>query len=154
MRLLRRNTTEFEYLPNTGETSDVNDDGDHTGEYHPVYGTAVTYRGNISVPSGHTEHQFFGEDARYTHVLVMDDPNVAIDVYGVIRWNGDLYDISAVRPSLNAVSIALRKQTKTYPEPAPDPGPEPQPEPDPKPDDPDNPDDPGNEDPETDGDGE
>jgi hypothetical protein len=136
MRLLKRNTKEFEYLPNTGETSDINADGDHTGEYRPVYGEPVTYRGNISVPSGHTQHQFFGEDIRYTHILVMDNPDVAIDEFGVIRFNGDLYDITAVRPSLNAVSIVIRKQTKTYPEP------------DPEPDDPDD------EPPETDGDGE
>lgn len=143
MRLLKRNTKEFEYLPNTGETSGINDDGDHTGEYRPVYGEPVTYRGNISVPSGHTQHQFFGEDIRYTHILVMDNPDVAIDEFGVIRYNGDLYDITAVRPSLNAVSIAIRKRTKTYPEPDLDPEPD-----DPKPDDPDD------EQPEMDGDGE
>jgi len=114
MRLLRRNTTEFEYLPNDGLMTDLNDDGEHTGEFHPQYGTPRTYRGNISSPSGHTVQQFYGEEVRYTHTLVMDKPDTDINEYGVIRWKGELYDITAVRPSLNALSIALRKQTVDY----------------------------------------
>lgn len=109
MKLLRRNTTKFEYLPYTGVMTDVNADGDHTGEFHPEYGDPVTYRGNISSPSGHSVQQFYGEEIRYTHTLVMDKPDVDINEHGLIRWKGDLYEITAVRPSLNAVSIALRK---------------------------------------------
>lgn len=131
MKLLRRNTTEFEYLPYTGSESDVNSDGDHTGEFHPVYDDPITLRGNISTPSGHTLHQFYGEEVRYTHTLVMDNPNAPIDEYGMIRWKGDLYEISAVRPSLNALSVALRKCTKSISEPEP---PEPEPTPEPEPD--------------------
>ena len=116
MRCLERNKTDFEYLPYTGVGSDLNDDGEHTGEYHPAYGDPVPYRGNISSPSGRENQTFYGEDIRYTHTLVMDNPNVKINEYGLIRWKDDLYDILAVRPSLNAVSIALRKQTKDHAE--------------------------------------
>ena len=114
MRCMRRNMTEFEYLPYTGAETDLNDDGEHTGEFHPEYGEAVTYKGNISVPSGQTTQQFYGEEVRYTHTLVMDNPDLQIDEMGVIRWKGELYDITAVRPSLNVLSVALRKQTKSY----------------------------------------
>lgn len=128
MRCLERNKTDFEYLPYTGNETDLNDDGEHTGEFHPEYGVAVPYRGNISVPSGKTNQTFYGEDIRYTHTLVLDDPNPRIDEYGVIRWKGDLYEIVAVRNSLNSTSVALRKKTKahlyTRPEPEPDPEPE------------------------------
>lgn len=111
MRLLRRNTTEFEYLPQDELETDLNEYGEHTGEFHPTYdyGPPVPYRGNISSPSGHTTHQFFGEEIRYTHTLVMDDPAADIKENGRIRWKGDLYDITAVRPSLNALSVALRR---------------------------------------------
>ena len=112
MKLLRRNTTEFDYLPLEDMGSDVNDDGDHTGEYQPTYGRERKYRGNISAPSGQSNQTFYGLDTRYTHTLVMDNPNVDIKESGLIRWKGELYDILAVRPSLNAVSIALRKQTQ------------------------------------------
>lgn len=135
MKCLRRNTTEFEYLPQTGETSDLNEDGEHTGEFYPVMGEPVTYRGSIFSPSGHTNQQFYGKEIRYTHTLVMDNPNAEIDVHGVIRWKGDLYDITAVRPSLNALSAALWKQT------------DPEEEPD-TPDDPDEPEEPQSEEPE------
>ena len=111
MRLLRRNTRKFEYLPYTGLETDLNEAGEHTGDFHPEYGDPVEYRGNISTPSGQTQQQFYGADIRYTHTLVMDDPEVDIKENGMIRWKGNLYDILAVRPSLNAVSIALRRRT-------------------------------------------
>ena len=103
--------TEFEYLPNNGTMTDLNDDGEHTGEFHPEYGTPVLYKGNISSPSGHTTQQFYGEDIRYTHTLLMDKPDADIDEHGMIRWKGNLYEIAAVRPSLNVLSVALRRIT-------------------------------------------
>ena len=114
MKLLRRNTSKFEYLPNTGVETDLNSDGEHTGEYHIQYGDPVQYRGNISTPSGQTNWTFYGLEGRYTHTLVMDNPDADIHEGGGIRWKGNLYDITAVRPSINAVSIALRKQTTDY----------------------------------------
>lgn len=116
MRLLKRNTTEFEYLPNTGAESDLNDDGEHTGEMAPVYGEPVTYRGNISSPSGNASYQFYGMDIRYTHTLVMDNPSADIRENGLIRWKGEDYEIRAVRPTLNALAVALRKQTVNHAE--------------------------------------
>ena len=114
MRCLRRNMTDFEYIPSDGLLTDLNDDGEHTGEFHPSYGRPIPYRGNISSPSGHTVQQFYGEEIRYTHTLVMDDPNADIRETGVIRWKGELYDITAVRPSLNVLNVALRKQTVNH----------------------------------------
>lgn len=111
MRLLRRNCVNFEYLPRTGNTNDLNENGEHTGEYHPEYGRPIPYRGNISTPNGTTSYQFYGIEARYTHTLVMDDPNAVIREDGVVRWNGELYDVTAVRPSLNGLTAALKKQS-------------------------------------------
>ena len=111
MKLLRRNTTKFEYFPQTGNETDVNSEGEHTGNYRPEYGTPVTYRGNISVPNGQTQHQFYGEEIRYTHTLVMDNPNIPIQEHGVIRWKGNRYEIKAVHPSLNVLSVALRRMS-------------------------------------------
>lgn len=116
MRLLRRNTTEFEYEPNLGTETDLDESGRHTGIYEPEYGEPVPMRGNISMPSGQSFREFYGLDLRYTHVLVMDDPETEIEETGRIRWKGDLYDILAVRPSLNAMSVALRKWTKNHAE--------------------------------------
>ena len=111
MKCLRRNMTEFEYLPYDGTETDLNDDGEHTGEFHRSYGYPVLMMGNISVPSGNVNQTFYGQDIRYTHTLVMDDPNTEINEGGLIRWKGHLYDIRAVKPSINFVSVALRRQT-------------------------------------------
>lgn len=113
---LRRNETDFEYLPPDGLTSDLNEEGEHTGEFYPVSGDPVPMRGNISAPNGTISQNFFGTDTRYTHVLVMDDPDVDISITGTIRWKGNLYDITAVRPSLNSAIIALHEKTKNHAE--------------------------------------
>ena len=116
MRILRRNTTLFEYLPNTGTGDDLDENGMHTGEYDHTKGSAVQYRGNISMPSGSSVNTFYGLEALYTHTLVMDDPDVDIREGGFVRWKGRMYDVVAVRPSINFVSIALREQTVNHAE--------------------------------------
>ena len=117
MKLQKRNCTEFEYYAYTGKTSDLNDDGLHTGIPQPIYKAPVTYKGNISAPSGSALQTFAGLDIRYTHTLVMDDPNVDIKEYGYIVWKGKTLDINAVRPSLNVFSAALQERTVNYGEP-------------------------------------
>lgn len=116
MQLLRLNSTKFEYLPYAGGETDLDENGRHTGEFHPKYGDPVPYRGNISSPSGSAAHEWYGLDIRYTHVLVMSNPNTPIDETGLIRWKGDLYEVTAVRPTLNAFKAALRKRTKNHAE--------------------------------------
>ena len=112
MRLLRRNTSEFTYRPYTGEAETMVNDTIHTGEYAASYGNPVTYRGNISTPSGYATDNLFGKDTRYTHVLLMDNPNATIDEYGLVEWRGDTYEVNAVRKSLNVLAAALRKKTR------------------------------------------
>ena len=121
MKLLKRNLDEFEYLPYTGNESDIDPEtGLHTGEPVPEYGEPVLYEGNISTPNLLANQTFYGTDTRFTHVLLMDDPDAEIDEYGLIRYKGGLYDIRAVRRSLNVLSAALRKQTKDHAEGEPD----------------------------------
>lgn len=110
MKLLRRNTTVFEYRPFVKSEEQLKD-GRHSGNYKPVYGDPVQYCGNISTPSGYANPQFFGIDTEYTHVLVMDNPKADIRETGLIDWNGETYEIRAVRPSINVLSVALRKRT-------------------------------------------
>lgn len=111
MKNLKRNVTAFEYLPYTGRSSDIDENGDHDGDPHPVYGAPVTYRGTISAPSGYTNPTFYGRDIRYTHTLIMTNMKADIRESGIIRWNGNLYEVRAVSPSLNVLNIALRRMT-------------------------------------------
>lgn len=112
MRLLKRNMTGVDYLPYGGMMTDLNEDGEHTGEFRPQPCQPVHYEGNMSTPNGQVNQAFYGTDLRYTHVLLLDNPKADIRETGKIRWKGGLYDILAVRPSLNVMSIALRKQTE------------------------------------------
>lgn len=114
MKLLKRNLTEFEYLPYKGESDIDPETGLHTGDPVPQYGEPIPLEGNISTPSQLVNPTFYGEDIKYTHTLVMEPPETAIDEYGLIQWNGDTYDIRAVRPSLNFLALALRKRTKDH----------------------------------------
>lgn len=116
MKLLKRNLTEFEYLARAGETDIDPETGLHTGEPVQTFEEPVWYEGNLSAASLLANQTFYGEDIRYTHVLLMDDPDAEIDEYGVIRIDGDLYDIRAIRKSQNVLNIALRKQTKDHAE--------------------------------------
>ena len=120
MRLQKSNCTTFTYRPFLGET-DIDDDGYHTGEFIPSYGEGIEYYGNINPPGGMAQQTLFGIDTRYTHVLLMDNVKADIREDGIIEWNGNEYDIRAIRPSLNVLSIALRKRTSNH-------GEEPEPE--------------------------
>lgn len=112
MKTLRRNQRDFEYIPFNDRGTDVNADGDHTGNYdEPSYGTPIPYAGNISVPSGQAVNMFYGREIRYSHVLVMDKPDHEFNELGVIRWNGKLYEIKAVQESINSFSAALREMS-------------------------------------------
>ena len=116
MHNLRRNETEFEYFIPNGLESDLDENGMHTGDFEKQYALPVTYRGNISVPTGYASQNLFGTDVRYSHLLVMDDPDADISETGMIRWKGSLYEIRAVRPSINTLAIALRKKTEDHAE--------------------------------------
>jgi len=116
MKCLRRNKTEFELLSYEGVAEILTDDEEHTGEYKQIYSEPIAYKGNISAPSGAVNQTFYGQDIRYTHVLIMDDPDFNIHEGDVIRWKGEEYDVRSVRPTLNAVSIALRRQTADHAE--------------------------------------
>lgn len=117
MKLLRRNTTPFTYRALAGEEETLVN-GRHTGIMHPVYADPVEYRGNISAPSGFATDQLFGVNTHYTHVLLLDKPDADITETGLIDWKGATYEIKAVRPSLNVLAVALKKQTANNAPPA------------------------------------
>jgi len=116
MILLRRNLREMEYIPYEGESDIDPDTGRHTGDPIPQYGEPIPFKGNLSTPSGHTNATFYGEDIRYTHTLMMEPPDwdEPVNEHGLVRDGEDLYDITAVRLSLNYLSLALRRQTVNH----------------------------------------
>lgn len=110
--LQRINLTEFQYRAFVKKTERMTDTWRHTGTYDTEYADPVTYDGNISIPYGTATARMFGLDTQYTHVLTMADPDTDIKEYGLIDWKGDVYEITAVRPSINYLTVALKKRTK------------------------------------------
>lgn len=110
MRLQKRNTTVFDYRAYLGEREIIRN-GLHSGNSESVYDSPVQKHGSISSPSGFATNQLFGIDTKYTHVLLMDwvDPDIVEN--GLIDWKGAVYEITAVRPSLNVLAVALKKRT-------------------------------------------
>ena len=117
MILLKRNLKEMEYIPYEGESDLDETTGLHTGEPVLTYGTPIPFLGNISTPSQYVNPTFYGEDIRYTHTLVMEPTDeFTVNEYGLIQYNGETYEIRAIRPSLNYLSLALRKHTVNHDE--------------------------------------
>ena len=112
MKCLKRNLTKFAYRKYLGESDYDETTGEYTGEPVVRYSDPIEYEGNISAPSGFASWTLFGVDTPYTHVLVMDDPEADIEETGLIDWKGKTYEVRAVRPSLNVLAVALRKQTE------------------------------------------
>ena len=112
MKCLKRNLTTFTYRKYLGESDYDAETGEYTGEPVAQYSDPISYEGNISAPSAFANQTLFGVDTRYTHVLVMDDPTADIEETGVIEWKDSTYEVRAVRPSLNVLAVALRKQTE------------------------------------------
>ena len=110
MKTLKRNEKPFTYRAFQSKTEIVKD-GKRTGKLAIQYANPVEYYGNISVPSGLTNQELFGIDTKYTHILVMDEPDLDIREDGLIECKGKTYEVRAVRPSLNVLRVALRECT-------------------------------------------
>lgn len=96
----------------------IDEYGNETGEFSPIYSRPVQYFGNISPAKGETKSQQFGDSLEYDRIIVMDNPQVKIDEYSrlwvdVSPANGkpNDYIVKAVARSLNSVSIAIKRVT-------------------------------------------
>lgn len=122
MRTLARNKIRIFYANFRAKIPLKDEYGNLTGEYDIAYDNPVEIRANVSAARGESTTRQFGEDEGYDRVIVMDDPNVAINVSSVL-WIDTLPEINAdgstetpydyivkqVAPSLNSVSIAVSK---------------------------------------------
>lgn len=111
MKLLKRNCVQVGYRRYMGKT-EVLSDGRHTGQYDIQYDDPVWFSGNLSVPSGQVSNQMYSIVADYTHVLLLDLTDTGIEEDGLIVKGDDVYEIKAVRESMNVTSIALKKRPR------------------------------------------
>lgn len=112
MKVLRRNCVEFTYEHYLGESDYDPETETYSGEPEAQYGGGGTYRGNLSVPSGVTNQTLYGLDAKYSHVILMDDPHADIREDGRITIGEEIYEVVAVRPSINVLAVAVQRITR------------------------------------------
>ena len=112
MKMLRRNCVKFTYEKNLGMSDYDPIAGEYTGEHTVRYDEPVTYYGNISTATGYAQITMFGVNPDYTHVILLDDPKADIQETGLIRYNGEAYEVMAVRPSLNVLALAVKRMTR------------------------------------------
>ena len=122
MRTLLRNRQRFYYASYIGETENIDEYGNFTGEYSVSYNNPTEYFGNVSAAQGEMQSRQFGESESYDKVIVLDDINAPINEHSVL-WVDTLphldedgttatpydYTVKKVARSLNGVSIAIRK---------------------------------------------
>lgn len=110
MKGLKRNMQKFFYAEPTGDRKPILDaNGNMTGEYASMYSEAKEWEGNISPATGAVEAAAFGSDVTYDRVIVLAGNYPPIDEFYKVWFDGEPYIVKKVAPSLNSVSIAIRK---------------------------------------------
>lgn len=118
MRSLNKNKRSIYYALCTGETANVDEYGNETGESTPTYGEKKALRVNISAASGEEAVQAFGSFSGYTRTVCVSDISCPIEEDSVI-WFGieptEPYNYIVVRKadSKNGILYALQEVTVT-----------------------------------------
>lgn len=122
MKCLWRNRVRIFYANCVGREPVIDEYGNETSEYKPIYSNPQEAGGNVSSARGEVTTRQFGDHESYDRVIVMDDPKVPIEkssilwieTMPVIKSDGTTdtphdYIVKRVAPSLNSVSIAVSK---------------------------------------------
>ena len=118
MRSLNRNRRLIHYALRTGETANIDEYGNETGELTPIYGEATPLSCNISAAMGEDAVRAFGNFTAYSRSICVADIACPIDVDSVI-WFGveptepHNYVVVQKADSKNGVLYALREVTIT-----------------------------------------
>ena len=118
MRSLNRNKRVIYYALRTGDTSNVDEYGNETGERTPTYGEKTALRVNISAATGEEAVQAFGSFTGYTRTMFVADNLCPIDEDSIL-WFGvepdapHNYLVVRKADSKNGILYALQEVTIT-----------------------------------------
>ena len=118
MRSLNRNKRQIYYALRTGDTANVDEYGNETGEHTPTYGERIALRCHISAATGQEAVQAFGSFTGYSRTMSVADNLCPIEEDSII-WFGieptDPHNYIVVRKadSKNGILYALQEVTVT-----------------------------------------
>ena len=118
MRSLNRNKRQIYYALRTGDTANVDEYGNETGERTPTYGERIALRCHISAATGQETVQAFGSFTGYSRTMYVADNLCPIEEDSII-WFGieptapHNYIVVRKADSKNGILYALQEVTVT-----------------------------------------
>ena len=118
MRSLNRNKRTIYYALRTGETTNLDEYGNETGESTPSYGDPVAFRCNVSAASGEDAVQAFGNFTGYSRTMCVADTSCQINEDSIVWFDTappEPHNYIVVRraDSKNGILYALQEVTVT-----------------------------------------
>lgn len=115
MRNLNRNKRLVYYATRTGETAEIDEYGNETGEITPTYSDPLPLRCNISAPTGEEIVQSFGNLTDYSRVICLsgEPADCPIDEQSVVWFDAPVtqpynHIVVSKADTKNCVRLALR----------------------------------------------
>lgn len=119
MRNLSRNKRTIYYALRTGETVDLDEYGNETGEITPTYSEVGVLNVNVSAASGEDAVRAFGNFTEYSRSMCVADTACPIDEDSIIWFgvspddNPHNYIVVRKADSKNGIFYALQEVTVT-----------------------------------------
>lgn len=114
MRSLNKNKRQLHYALYVGDRAIIDEYGNETGEYSPVYGDATPLSCNVSSATGEDAVQAFGSFTNYTRVVCVADNACPITERSVVWFGVDTtepynYIVTRKADSKNGILYALQE---------------------------------------------
>ena len=120
MRLRQRTIKTVYYRLYIGNDELIDEYGNKTGEFVPLYTDPVAIKVSVSPPSGMDVVELFGAIEHYDKIIQTCDMSCPIDENSVLyidaepkktgtEWSAHDYIIKRVAPSVNTIHIAVSK---------------------------------------------
>lgn len=109
MRDLRRNQVRITYRLYLGNEEIIDEYGNSTGQYTPLFGEEQLLFLSVSANKGDYSEQMFGDVLDYDRTMLISDPDCPIDENSRVTIDGQTYVVKAVARSLNAAQYAIKR---------------------------------------------
>lgn len=109
MRDLRRNQVPITYRLYLGNEEIIDEHGNSTGQYTPLFGEEQLLFLSVSANKGDYSEQMFGDVLDYDRTMLISDPDCPINENSRAVIDGQTYVVKAVARSLNAAQYAIKR---------------------------------------------